>query len=144
MTFSYTEPDITTGLYADPKDEVRYLSADIVQTPYSATDEEIAYLLGKNNDDVILAAAEAFDRRADKYKDRAKQVKRVGDLQIANDYTQIGIDLNSAATKLRNDGATSSNGQIAPLDPGWNGDSFYGRETYPVFKVGMGDYRGAF
>jgi len=100
MTYSYNQP--SSGAFADPKDEVRFLIRDTSQTDYSVTDEEIDYCLEDSGEKVYLAASKAASAIAANYSKAATTAsKSVGDLSISLKYEQAAKEYRDLAKELR-------------------------------------------
>jgi hypothetical protein len=77
MTFTYDINDIET----DTVTQLRRIIGDVVDSGHEFEDEELAFFIGNNGDNIYRAASQALDALASKY---AKLVdKAVGDLRIA-------------------------------------------------------------
>jgi hypothetical protein len=93
MSWTYTNSPATV-----PRDEVRFLTGDVLSTDQLVSDEEIAYALGITPNARMAAAsiaraiASRFSRQAD---------KQVGDLQIS--YSQRAAAYLKLAEELKTD-----------------------------------------
>jgi hypothetical protein len=100
MAFTYSEA--VAGVYADPKDEVRFLLMDTVQQERSLSDEEINYLLEFFDGSIYLAASQGALHLAIAYAQlSAVTSKSVGDLSISLSYQNTAAEYKSLAAKLR-------------------------------------------
>jgi len=100
MTFTYTEP--VNGVYANAKDEVRFLVLDTVETAFSLSDEKIAYLLKQFDDKVYLAAAQGALALAVAYaKEATIASKSVGDLSLSLSYMDTSAEYKHLSGHLR-------------------------------------------
>jgi len=100
MAFTYSEA--VAGVYADPKDEVRFLLMDTVQQERSLSDEEINYLLEFFDGSIYLAASQGALHLAIAYAQlSAVTSKSVGDLSISLSYQNTSAEYKSLAAKLR-------------------------------------------
>jgi len=100
MTFSYTEP--VAGVYTYPKDEVRFLLMDTIQTDLSLSDEEIIYLLKAHSDKVYIASAQGAQHLAISYAQQAAITsKSVGDLSLSLSYENTAENYRQLADTLR-------------------------------------------
>jgi len=130
MTFSYNSPPET------PKDEVRFWSTDTVQSVFSVSDEDITYLLGQLDGNVIEAAAVVADRIADYWSSSSTAsggAVKIGPFSVEGDRS--GADLEASwralARRLR---SGSSDGSVVFGSAGL----FTGSKD-PEFTVGMMD-----
>lgn len=130
MTFTYTSPP------ANPKDEVRFWSTDTVQQPYSASDEDIEYLLSPEQFDgnVMAAAAVVADRIADYWMASTSSnggATKIGPFSIPDvDGSSMEARWRALAARLRTGSPDGS--------PQLSGALFTGGTT-PEFSVGMMD-----
>ena len=100
MAFTYTDP--VNGVYADPKDEVRFLILDTVETAFSLDDAEIYYLLKQFDDKVYLAAAQAALSLSVAYaKEATIASKTVGDLTLSLSYMDTSAEYKHLSGHLR-------------------------------------------
>lgn len=100
MTFSYTLP--VQGVFANLKDEVRFLLRDTVETDFSLADEEILYLLEDSGDRPYLAASKGATTIAAKYGQAATVASRsIGDLSISTGYKDASAEYQRLAKELR-------------------------------------------
>lgn len=100
MAFTYSDP--VAGVYADPKDEVRFLVLDTVQTQFSLDDEEIYYLLKQFDNKVYLAAAQAALSLSVAYaKEATIASKTVGDLSLSLSYMDTSAEYKHLSGHLR-------------------------------------------
>lgn len=100
MAFSYTDP--VNGVYADPKDEVRFLIMDTVETQFSLDDAEINYLLKQFDDKVYLAAAQGALNLSVAYaKEATIASKTVGDLSLSLSYMDTSAEYKHLSGHLR-------------------------------------------
>lgn len=100
MTFSYTLP--VQGVYANAKDEVRFLLRDTVETDFSLQDEELLYLLEDSEDRVYLAASKGAMTIASKYGQAATVASRsIGDLSISTGYKEAASEYQRLSKELR-------------------------------------------
>lgn len=100
MTFSYTLP--VAGVYANQKDEVRFLLRDTVETTFSLADEEILYLLEDSEDRSYLAASKGALTIASKYGQAATVASRsIGDLSISSGYKDAAAEYQRLSKELR-------------------------------------------
>lgn len=100
MSFSYSEA--VNGVFADPKNEVRFLLMDTIQMELSLSDEEIYYLLTQFDNKVYLAAAQGALHLAVAYAQlSAVTSKSVGDLSISLSYQNTSAEYKELAKKLR-------------------------------------------
>jgi len=100
LTFSYTEP--VNGVYTYPKDEVRFLVLDTVETAFSLSDEKIAYLLKQFDDKVYLAAAQGALALSVAYaKEATIASKSVGDLSLSLSYMDTSAEYKHLSGHLR-------------------------------------------
>lgn len=100
MTFSYTEP--SAGVYANAKDEVRFLMLDTVETTFSLSDEKIAYLLKQFDNKVYLAAAQGALSLSVAYaKEATIASKSVGDLSLSLSYMDTSAEYKHLSEHLR-------------------------------------------
>lgn len=100
MTFSYALP--VAGVYANQKDEVRFLLRDTVQTDFSLADEEIAYLLTDSENRSYLAASKGALTMASKYAQAASVASRsIGDLSISTGYKDAATEYQRLSKELR-------------------------------------------
>jgi hypothetical protein len=100
MTFSYTFP--VQGFFANPKDEVRFLLRDTIESDFSLADEEILYLLEDSEDRAYLAASKGATSIAAKYGQAATVASRsIGDLSISTGYKDASAEYLRLAKELR-------------------------------------------
>jgi hypothetical protein len=100
MAFTYSEA--VNGVYADPKDEVRFLLMDTVEQERSLSDQEIYYLLDFFDGSVYLAASQGALHLAIAYAQlSAVTAKSVGDLHISLSYQNTSAEYKILAAKLR-------------------------------------------
>jgi hypothetical protein len=100
MTFTYTEP--VNGVYTYPKDEVRFLVLDTVETAFSLSDEKIAYLLKQFGDNVYLAASQGALALSVAYaKEATIASKTVGDLSLSLSYMDTSAEYKHLSGHLR-------------------------------------------
>lgn len=88
MTFSYTLP--SAGVFALPKDEIRFLINDTVSSSFSLQDEEILYAYTFQDGSLYMAAADCCDRIATLYHRESVSSKSVGDLSLSYTYQEAG------------------------------------------------------
>jgi hypothetical protein len=71
-----------------PLDEVRFLVGDVAQTAQSPTDEEINWLIGQAPvpPNLYRVAADLAEQLAVRYLSLSSTMKKIGDLQLAQDY----------------------------------------------------------
>lgn len=135
MTFSYTGPD-GTGVFAEAKDETRFLSRDTVLTAYSIADEELMYYLLAEAGSTRLAAADALDARATAIEAAQKKEVRIGPFLTQGDTAVSAQGLRALADGLRNGTTGGPNAPVVSLD----GDGAAWQQ--PVFALGMDDAPG--
>jgi len=100
MTFSYSEA--VSGVYADPKDEVRFLVMDTVEQERSLSNEEIYYLLDFFDGSVYLAASQGATHLAIAYAQlSAVTSKSVGDLSLSLSYQNTAAEYKELAKRLK-------------------------------------------
>lgn len=100
MTFSYTFP--VQGIYANLKDEVRFLLRDTTKSDFSLADEEILYLLEDSQDRPYLAASKGATSIAAKYGQAATVSSRsIGDLSISTGFKDASAEYQRLAKELR-------------------------------------------
>lgn len=100
MAFTYNDP--VDGVYADPKDEVRFLVMDTVETQFSLDDAEINYLLKQFDGKVYLAAAQAALTLSVAYaKEATVASKTVGDLSLSLSYMDTSAEYKHLSGHLR-------------------------------------------
>jgi hypothetical protein len=100
MTFTYTDP--VNGVYANPKDEVRFLLQDTVQNDFSLDDEEIYYLLKQFGDKVYLAASQGALQLSVAYaKEATIASKSVGDVSLSLSYMDTSAEYKHLSGHLR-------------------------------------------
>lgn len=100
MAFTYNDP--VNGVYADPKDEVRFLIMDTVETQFSLDDAEINYLLKQFDDKVYLAAAQGALNLSVAYaKEATIASKTVGDLSLSLSYMDTSAEYKHLSGHLR-------------------------------------------
>jgi hypothetical protein len=100
MAFTYNDP--VDGVYADPKDEVRFLIMDTTETQFSLDDAEINYLLKQFDDKVYLAAAQAALNLSVVYaKEATVTSKSVGDLSLSLSYMDTSAEYKHLSSHLR-------------------------------------------
>jgi len=100
MAFTYTAP--VAGVYANAKDEVRFLILDTVQTQFSLSDEEINYLLKQFDDKIYVAAAQAALTLSVAYaKEATIASKTVGDLSLSLSYMDTSAEYKHLSGHLR-------------------------------------------
>lgn len=100
MTFSYTLP--VQGVFANQKDEVRFLLRDTVETDFSLADEELLYLLEDSEDRSYLAASKGAMTIASKYAQAATVASRsIGDLSISTGYKDAASEYQRLSKELR-------------------------------------------
>lgn len=100
MAFTYTDP--VNGVYADSKDEVRFLVMDTVETQFSLDDAEIGYLLAQFDGKVYLAAAQAALMLSVAYaKEATIASKTVGDLSLSLSYMDTSAEYKHLSGHLR-------------------------------------------
>jgi hypothetical protein len=100
MAFTYSEA--VAGVYADPKDEVRFLVMDTVQQERSLSDEEIYYLLDFFDGSIYLAAAQGALHLSIAYAQlSAVTSKSVGDLSISLSYQNTAAEYKALSARLR-------------------------------------------
>jgi hypothetical protein len=99
VSFTYEEPPAT------PTHEVRFWSTDTVERPYSASDEDIAYLLTTTGGSVMLSAALVCDRIADYWSTSASATggsKSVGPFTVGQrDGSDLEAGWRRRASRLR-------------------------------------------
>ena len=140
MTFSYALPD-QTGVFAAPKDEVRFLITDTVSSASSVADEEIQFWLKMTADPTsgavqpIQAAALAADAFATRLEASSASRVDVGPFHVQRDLAVLAQAVRERAAELRAGTATGSNVPILSHDP-WS-DS-----AGSTFHVGMTDGYG--
>lgn len=106
MTYSYNQP--VSGVFANVKDEVRFLVRDTVESEFSITDEEIEYLLEDSQDRTYLAASKAAGIIGTNYSKAASVASRsVGDLSISNSYKDSAMEYKQLSQELRYGRATT-------------------------------------
>lgn len=88
MTFSYNLP--SAGVFALPKDEIRFLINDTVSTEFSLQDEEIIYAYTFQGGSLYMAAADCCDRISTLYHRQSVASKSVGDLSLSYTYQEAG------------------------------------------------------
>lgn len=136
MTFTYTPP--VDGIFAEARDEVRYLARDTVETAQSASDEEIAYLLRQWDNDVYASAAALAMNLANSYDRLAASSgssKKVGDLNIAGrDYSLAATSYRALAEELRRRGSAGTSIPLLGLP--------HDIANGPVFTLGQHDFPG--
>ena len=126
MTFTYTEP--VSGVYTYPKDEVRFLLMDTVETTLSLSDEEIAYLLKAHSDKVYLAASQGALHLSVSFAQQAAVTsKSVGDLSLSLSYENTAENYRALAERLRM-------GKIDSTLAVYNGDT-----SEKIFSTGQFD-----
>jgi len=84
MAFTYSQP--VNGVFPTIKDEIRYLIGDRVQTDFSISDEEIAYLIKFFDNLTYSAASKAAESIAIEYSKQANSSRSVGDLSLSTSY----------------------------------------------------------
>lgn len=84
MSFTYSQP--VAGVFPTVKDEIRYLIGDRVQTDFSISDEEIAYLIKFFDNLTYSAASKAAESIAIEYSKQANSSRSVGDLSLSTSY----------------------------------------------------------
>lgn len=101
MTFSYTLP--VAGVFANPKDEVRFLLRDIVNDPeISISDEEIVFLLTTYDGEVYLAAAQGAMTLAMAHALQATVTQRsIGDMSLSLQHADSAEDYKNLSAFLR-------------------------------------------
>lgn len=100
MTYSYTLP--VQGVFANRKDEVRFLLRDTVETDFSLQDEELLYLLDDSEDRVYLAASKGAMTIAAKYGQAASVSSRsIGDLSISSGFKDASAEYQRLSKELR-------------------------------------------
>ena len=100
MTFSYA--NAVNGVYADPKDEIRFLLRDTVQNDFSLQDEELYYLLKQFNNKVYLAASQGALELSIAYaKEATIASKTVGDVSLSLSYMDTSAEYKHLQNHLR-------------------------------------------
>lgn len=100
MSFSYSEPN--NGVFPTPKDEVRFLIMDTVETQFSLQDGEIGYLLTQFGDKVYLAASQAALQLSVAYaKEATVASKSVGDVSLSLSYMDTSAEYKHLSGHLR-------------------------------------------
>lgn len=100
MSFSYSEPN--NGVFPTKKDEVRFLLMDTIETEFSLSDQEIAYLLVQFDDKVYLASSQGALHLAVAYAQLAAVTsKSVGDLSLSLSYQNTSDEYKALAQRLR-------------------------------------------
>lgn len=100
MAFTYNDP--VDGVYADPKDEVRFLIMDTTETQFSLDDAEINYLLKQFDGKVYLAAAQGALNLSVVYaKEATVASKTVGDLSLSLSYMDTSAEYKHLSGHLR-------------------------------------------
>lgn len=100
MSFTYTQP--TAGVFATPKDEIRFLIQDTVQNQFSLSDEEILYLYTSLGNQLYLAASQAALQLSVAYaKEATIASKSVGDLSLSLSYMDTSAEYKHLAEHLR-------------------------------------------
>lgn len=100
MTFSYAEP--VNGVYANIKDEVRFLLMDTVVSEFNLSDEEIQFLLVEFDQKPYLAAAQGALHLATAYAQLAAVTqKTVGDLTLSLSYQNTSTEYRAMYKQLK-------------------------------------------
>jgi len=99
MTFSYNLP--VAGVFANPKDEIRFLINDTVSTAFSLQDEEILYAYTFQDGSLYMAAADCCDRIATLYHRESVASKSVGDLSLSYTYHEAGSRYTELASQFQ-------------------------------------------
>lgn len=99
MSFSYSLP--VAGVFADPKDEIRFLINDTVATDFSLQDEEILYAYNFQEGSLYMAAADCCDRISTLYHRESVSSKSVGDLSLSYTFQEAGSRYAELARQLQ-------------------------------------------
>lgn len=101
MTFSYSLP--VAGVFANPKDEVRFLLRDTVNDPeISISDEEIDFLLTTYDGEIYLAAAQGAMTLAMAHALQATVTSRsIGDMSLSLEHADSAEDYKMLSAFLR-------------------------------------------
>jgi hypothetical protein len=101
MTFSYSQP--VAGVFANPKDEVRFLLRDTVNDPeISISDEEIEFLLATYDGEIYLAAAQGAMTLAMAHSVQATVTQRtIGDMSLSLQHADSAEDYKMLSAFLR-------------------------------------------
>lgn len=100
MSFSYNPP--VNGVYANPKDEIRFLLSDTTENQFSLTDEEILYLYDFFNDNIYLAASQGALHLSVAYAREATIAsKTVGDMSLSLSYMDTSAEYKHLSGHLR-------------------------------------------
>lgn len=100
MSFSYSLP--VNGIFATPKDEIRFLLSDTIQSDFSLTDEEINYLYESLGEQLYLAASQGALQLSVSYaKEATISSKTVGDLSLSLSYMDTSAEYKHLASHLR-------------------------------------------
>jgi hypothetical protein len=100
MTFSYNQP--VSGVFANPKDEIRFLIRDTVSSAFSLSDEEILYLYDSLEDQLYLAASQGALQLSVNYaKEATVASKTVGDLSLSLSFMDTSAEYKHLAEHLR-------------------------------------------
>lgn len=124
MAFTYTGPN--TG----PRDLIRFLTDDTVQSDQSLSDAELDFLLSKHNGDEYAAAADACEALALKYMKVSNSTRTIGPLTVGRSEARgLANQLYQRADELRGKSATYGD-RIKPA---------MADESENIFRVGMTD-----
>lgn len=101
MTFSYSQPN--DGVFADTKDEVRFLLQDTVEDPLiSLSDEEIYFLLATYDDVAYLAASQGAMSLAMAHGLQASVTSRsIGDMSLSQQHHDNSMEYKALSAYLR-------------------------------------------
>lgn len=100
MSFSYSAP--INGAFPTPKDEIRFLLLDTVQSQFSLQDEEIVYLYDYFDSNIYLAAAQGALTLSIAYaKEATIASKTVGDLSLSLSYMDTSAEYKHLSGHLR-------------------------------------------
>lgn len=103
-----------------PRDEIRFLVGDTKETPQSLTDDEIAYLLSKNDGAIRRAAADAAEAMGAGYVELSVTSKKMGDLSLSYAYETTYKRYYDLASKIRSGSGLSG----MPIMRDWSANQF--------------------
>lgn len=136
MSFTYTAPGTSDG------DTVRFLIGDTTSTDYILEDAEITWLVAQWGD-VYLAAAAACDMIGTRFATESATVsKKVGDLQITDNYSGRAQHYAALAGQLRKQST-----RLAPPVPWVHADAVTrteakdGSGSGADLRIGWSDWR---
>lgn len=99
MTWSYSGDPSTSN-----KDQVRYLVGDVTQNVvYSLNDAEVNFAITQANDspaNLYHVAADVADRMATRALQQVTTSRKLGDLEVAENYQQVATALRKLSEQL--------------------------------------------